>query len=60
MREGCKGMLGKAVMIPMHLNILNMGSTIWTGQKAKSGLLPAEDDLEVMDADEESIELDVE
>jgi hypothetical protein len=60
MREGCRGMLGKAVTVPVHLNISNMGSAIWTGWKAKSGLAPAEDDLEGMDADEESIEVDIE
>lgn len=36
--EGCKGYLGKAVLVPENMGIANMGSEIWTGQKAKSGL----------------------
>lgn len=46
MRDGCKGMLGKAVLVASHLNLLDMNSGIWTGQTARSSISMTEDEPE--------------
>lgn len=53
MQKGCPGVLGRAVNVPAHLNIANMRSEMWTGQKTKHGIATVEVQHEDMDVNEE-------
>lgn len=64
--DGCKGHLGRAVIVPADLDILNLQSEVWTGGKAKSAPLTqqaqaagVEKEAEATEADEQNDTIDV-
>ena len=57
LRDGCDGALGKAVIVPSRLNLSDMNSEIWTGQKARSSIPVIEDEPEASEELENSIEV---
>lgn len=57
LRDGCEGVLGKAVIVPSRLNLSDMNSEIWTGEKARSSIPMTEDEPEASEELENSIEV---
>ena len=57
LRDGCEGVLGKAVIVPSRLNLSDMNSEIWTGEKARSIIPMTEDEPEASEELENSIEV---